>query len=78
MRPIHIIYLCISQLNIPLIIQPHGMFLDEAIKAKSKFNYLIKLFIIKIYKQLLTSAIFIAVTDEEKIDTEIFRQKISK
>ena len=39
---------------------------DEAIKAKSKFNYLIKLFIIKIYKQLLTSAIFIAVTDEEK------------
>ena len=29
------------------------MLLDEAIKAKSKFNYLIKLLIIKIYKQLL-------------------------
>ena len=66
-RPIHILFIYVSsQLNIPLIIQPHGMLLDEAIKAKSKFNYLIKLFIIKIYKQLLTSAIFIAVTDEEK------------
>ena len=51
-RPIHILFIYVSsQLNIPLIIQPHGMLLDEAIKAKSKFNYLIKLLIIKIYKQ---------------------------
>ena len=42
-----------QELNIPIIIQPHGMLLDEAIKAKSKFNYLIKLLIIKIYKQFL-------------------------
>ena len=53
-RPIHILFIYVSsQLNIPLIIQPHGMLLDEAIKAKSKFNYLIKLLIIKIYKQFL-------------------------
>ena len=66
-RPIHILFIYVSsQLNIPLIIQPHGMLLDEAIKAKSKFNYLIKLLIIKIYKQFLKDSIFIAVTEEEK------------
>lgn len=66
-RPIHILFIYVSsQLNIPIIIQPHGMLLDEAIKAKSKFNYLIKLLIIKIYKQFLRDSIFIAVTEEEK------------
>ena len=66
-RPIHILFIYVSsQLNIPIIIQPHGMLLDEAIKAKSKFNYLIKLLIIKIYKQFLKDSIFIAVTEEEK------------
>ncbi len=66
-RPIHILFIFVSrQLNIPLIIQPHGMLLDEAIKTKSVFTYFLKLLIIGIYKLLLKEAIFIAVTDEEK------------
>ena len=33
-RPIHLIFIIVSlQLNIPIIIQPHGMLLDEAIKT---------------------------------------------
>ncbi len=66
-RPIHLIFIIVSlQLNIPIIIQPHGMLLDEAIKTKSKFTYLIKLIIISIYKILLRQAVFVAVTAEEK------------
>ena len=42
------------------------MLLDEAIKTKSKFTYLIKLIIISIYKILLRQAVFVAVTAEEK------------
>ena len=53
-------------MNIPIIIQPHGMLLDEAIKTKSKFTYLVKILIIKIYNHLLKNANFIAVTKEEK------------
>ena len=66
-RPIHLLFVYYSnQLNIPVIIQPHGMLLDEAIKTKSKFTHFIKLFVIFIYKTLLNNAIFIAVTEEEK------------
>ncbi len=66
-RPIHIFFIFTSiQLGIPLIIQPHGMLLDEAIRTKSKINYFFKLMIIMIYKILLKQAIFIAVTTEEK------------
>lgn len=66
-RPIHIIFiLCSKQLGIPLIIQPHGMLLDEAIKSKSVFSYYSKLFVLFIYKFLLNNSFFIAVTNEEK------------
>ena len=44
------------------------MLLDEAIKTKSVFTYFIKLLIIGIYKLLLKEAVFIAVTDEKKIN----------
>ena len=66
-RPIHLLFILTSiQLGIPLIIQPHGMLLDEAIRTKSKINYFFKLMIIMIYKVMLKQAIFIAVTTEEK------------
>ena len=66
-RPIHIIFIFASKhLNIPIIIQPHGMLLDEALKTKTKINYILKLIIISIYKILLKKAVFIAVTEEEK------------
>lgn len=66
-RPIHLFFVFVShQMNIPIIIQPHGMLLDEAIKTKSKFTYLVKILIIKIYNHLLKNANFIAVTKEEK------------
>ena len=62
----HIIYICIKPIKYT---NNHTatweMLLDETIKAKSKFNYLIKLLIIKIYKQFLSS-IFIAVTERGK------------
>lgn len=66
-RPIHLLFIISAkQLNIPIIIQPHGMLLDEAIKTKSKVTYFLKLIIIFIYKFLLKNEIFIAVTSEEK------------
>lgn len=55
-------------LEIPVIIQPHGMLLDQALKSKSFLNYLIKILVIKlVYKFLFSKRIcFIAVTKEEK------------
>ena len=66
-RPIHLIFILSSkQLGIPLIIQPHGMLLDEAIKAKSFLSYNLKLIVLFVYKFLLNKSHFIAVTNEEK------------
>ena len=77
-RPIHLFFIISAkQLNIPIIIQPHGMLLDEAIKTKSKLTYFLKLIIIFIYKFLLKNEIFIAVTSEEKNQyLNILKQKI--
>ena len=55
-------------LGIPIIIQPHGMLLDQALKSKSFFNYLVKLCAIKLVYKIIFSKkeYFIAVTKEEK------------
>ena len=54
-------------LNIPILVQPHGMLLKEALKSKSFVSYTIKLFTLFIfYRFFLTKSSFIAVTQEEK------------
>ena len=53
--------------KIPLIVQPHGMLLPEALRSKSILSYILKLInIYFFYKFLLSKCIFIAVTTEEK------------
>ena len=61
-------------LEIPIIIQPHGMLLDQALKSKSFFNYLIKIFVIKLIYKLVFSKreFFIAVTKEEEYSIRKF------
>jgi glycosyltransferase involved in cell wall biosynthesis len=67
-RPLHLLFILKSAvLNIPIIIQPHGMLLEQALKSKSIVNYILKFFLLKIYKFLLQkNTTFIAVTLEEK------------
>ncbi len=67
-RPIHLFFILHSVLlNKPIIIQPHGMLLEQALKSKSIFSYLGKLFTLFIfYRILLNQKSFIAVTEEEK------------
>lgn len=67
-RPIHLFFILHSVLlNKPIIIQPHGMLLEQALKSKSVFSYLGKLFTLFIfYRILLNQKSFIAVTEEEK------------
>jgi glycosyltransferase involved in cell wall biosynthesis len=53
--------------KIPLIVQPHGMLLPEALRGKSILSYILKLInVYFFYKFLLSKCIFIAVTTEEK------------
>ena len=53
--------------KIPLIVQPHGMLLPEALRSKSILSYILKLInVYFFYKFLLSKCIFIAVTTEEK------------
>ena len=61
-------------LEIPIIIQPHGMLLDGALKSKSWINYLTKICVIKfIYKILYAKKeYFIAVTKEEQYSIRKF------
>lgn len=61
-------------LEIPIIIQPHGMLLDQALKSKSFLNYLIKICVIKlIYKFIYSKReFFIAVTKEEECSIRNF------
>lgn len=68
-RPIHFLFLLkCNFLNIPVVIQPHGMLLNAALKNKSTFSYLLKKIIINIYKIISQKNIsFIAVTQEEKL-----------
>ena len=67
-RPIHFIFIlhCIF-LNIPILVQPHGMLLKEALKSKSYLSYFLKKVTLFFYsKFFLPKASFIAVTKEEK------------
>ena len=67
-RPIHFFFMLhCNLLNIPVLVQPHGMLLKEALRSKSYLSYAIKLFTLFIfYRFLLTRSSFIAVTQEEK------------
>ena len=67
-RPIHFFFMLhCTFLNIPILVQPHGMLLKEALKSKSFVSYAIKLFTLFIfYRFFLTKSSFIAVTQEEK------------
>lgn len=67
-RPIHLLFILKSLvLNIPVIIQPHGMLLDQALRSKSRINYIFKVIILRLYRLLLHKKVsFIAVTLEEK------------
>ena len=67
-RPIHFFFMLhCTFLNIPILVQPHGMLLKEALKSKSFISYAIKLFTLFIfYRFFLTRSSFIAVTQEEK------------
>ena len=67
-RPIHFFFMLhCTFLNIPILVQPHGMLLKEALKSKSYLSYAIKLFTLFIfYRFFLTKSSFIAVTQEEK------------
>jgi len=67
-RPIHFFFMLhCTFLNIPILVQPHGMLLKEALKSKSLLSYAIKLFTLFIfYRFFLTKSSFIAVTEEEK------------
>ena len=80
-RPIHFFFMLhCNFLNIPLLVQPHGMLLKEALRSKSMISYMIKLFTLFIfYRFFLTKSSFIAVTQEEKesISKYFPRAKIS-
>ncbi|MDA7795975.1 glycosyltransferase [Candidatus Pelagibacter sp.] len=67
-RPIHFFFMLhCTFLNIPILVQPHGMLLKEALKSKSFLSYAIKLFTLFIfYRFFLMKSSFIAVTEEEK------------
>ena len=67
-RPIQFLFILYCKfLNIPILIQPHGMLLKEAMRSKSLINYIMKLYTLHIYKYLLKNKGFIAVTNEEEI-----------
>ncbi len=67
-RPIHFFFILhCTFLNIPILVQPHGMLLMEALKSKSFLSYLIKKITLFFYsKFFLSKSSFIAVTKEEK------------
>ena len=67
-RPIHLIFILHSRfLNIPILLQPHGMLLDQALKSKSALSYILKLVSLILYRLLLPKKnSFIAVTEDEQ------------
>ena len=67
-RPIHFFFMLhCTFLNIPILVQPHGMLLKEALKSKSYMSYTIKIFTLFIfYRFFLSKSSFIAVTKEER------------
>ena len=80
-RPIHFFFMLhCTCLNIPILVQPHGMLLKEALKSKSYLSYAIKLFTLYIfYRFFLSKSSFIAVTqeEEESINKYFPRAKVS-
>lgn len=62
-------------LKIKIIIQPHGMLLDEAIQSGNYLKYIMKRFIIFFYKYLIIEIYFIAVTKEEFNSIKYFFKK---
>ena len=67
-RIIHLGFMINAKLlKIPIILQPHGMLLEQAIKSKSLLKYFLKLFLILFYRYVIRSFSFVAVTQEEKI-----------
>ena len=78
-RPIQFLFILYCQfLNIPILIQPHGMLLKEAMRSKSIISYVLKLLTLQIYKYLLKNKGFIAVTSEEEISIKnyFFKPKV--
>ena len=67
-RPIHFFFILhCTFLNIPILVQPHGMLLKEALKSKSYLSYFLKKITLFFYsKFFLSKSSFIAVTKEEK------------
>jgi len=67
-RPIHFFFILhCTFLNVPILVQPHGMLLVEALKSKSFLSYLLKKITLFFYsKFFLSKSSFIAVTKEEK------------
>ena len=66
-RPIHLFFMIQCNFyNIPLIVQPHGMLLKEALRSKSFLSYILKLITLIGYRLILNEPSFIAVTYEEK------------
>lgn len=66
-RPIQFLFILhCSFLNIPILLQPHGMLLPEALKSRSTLSFIFKLISIYLFYKLFTRITFIAVTEEEK------------
>lgn len=66
-RPVQFLFILhCSFLNIPVLIQPHGMLLPEALKSRSTLSFIFKLISIHFFYKLFTRVTFIAVTEEEK------------
>jgi glycosyltransferase involved in cell wall biosynthesis len=66
-RPIQFLFILhCSFLNIPVLIQPHGMLLPAALKSRSFLSFIFKLICIYLFYKLFTRLTFIAVTKEEK------------
>jgi glycosyltransferase involved in cell wall biosynthesis len=66
-RPIQFLFILhCSFLNIPILIQPHGMLLPEALKSRSTLSFIFKLISIYLFYKRFKKLTFIAVTEEEK------------
>ena len=68
-RPIQFLFILhCAILRIPVIIQPHGMLLPQALKSRSIFSYILKLISLHFFYKFFQKTTFVAVTDEEKIN----------
>jgi hypothetical protein len=75
-RPVYFFSILYSKIyNKPIIVQPHGMMLDPALRLKGKINFSLKIFLISIYSKILKINNFIAVTSEEKNQIKKFFPK---